>query len=158
MLVNHGIPVEQELDDIEAGFAPLRKKRAGLKPEQRVQRLVINAVRRLGIVAVHVPNGGKRGRWGHTTAKLDGEVAGFPDVLLYGRDGRHALFEVKPPEWKAPRAPKIGQKPSASFKDWAERIRLYEDLRGRHFEVEVVRSLDQALGYLRAWGWIGPAK
>jgi hypothetical protein len=87
-------------------------------------------------------------------ATADGEITGWPDLGIYSLDGRHALLEVKPATWKAPLPPKIGARPSAAWVKWAGRLALYERIRSHGFEVEVVQSLDDALRYLRGWGWV----
>lgn len=153
MLVEHSMSLEQEMAMLERASKRPAKRR-GPSPEQATQRAIIKALHLAGILAVHIPNEGKRSLNAAMQAKRDGMVKGFPDLALYGRNGRHALFEVKPPSWKAPRAPAIGAKPSDAYQEWSQRLRLYENLRGRGFEVEVVQSVDDALRFLRAWGWV----
>jgi hypothetical protein len=157
MLINTDLTLEQEMQAIEASLPdPTVKRKRRADPEGQVQRAIIKACALVGVMAVHVPNEAKRSLRGHQKAKRDGMVKGFPDLLIYGQGAmkRHALFEVKAPAWKAPRAPKIGQTPTEAWHEWAIRLRLYEDLRRRGFEVEVVQSVDDALRYLRGWGWV----
>lgn len=156
MLVNPDMTLEQELAAIEAGLrAPKpRKAKAPTVSESAVQRAIIKALALSGIMAVHVPNAAKRSLNQAMAMKRDGLVKGFPDLILYGHDGRHALFEVKAPGWKEPAQPKPGGRVTQAHHDWAYRLRLYANLRERGFEVEVVQSVDDAMRYLRAWGWV----
>ena len=153
MLVNHDIDLEAELRAIEASLPDRPRKKPG-KPEAKVQRVIVKGLRAAGMLVVHYPNGGLRSRAGHMAATADGEIIGWPDLGIYSRDGRHALFEVKPATWKAPLPPKMGQRPSKAWVQWAGRLALYERIRSHGFEVEVVQSLDDALRYLRAWGFV----
>ena len=157
MLVKTDMPLADEIDALGPRRARQAKRRATKLPspsEAMVQRAIIQALQFHGILAVHVPNEGNRSMLGHMRAKMDGLRRGFPDLLIYAPGGRHALLEVKAPNWKAPIAPPLGQKPSKAYAQWAERIRLYEQLRDLGFEVEVVQSVDDAKRYLRAWGWM----
>jgi hypothetical protein len=156
MLINRDLTLEQELAAIEAGLrAPKRRKaKAPAVSESTVQRAIIKALALSGIMAVHVPNAAKRSINQAMTMKRDGLVKGFPDLILYGHDGRHALLEVKPPHWKEPAQPPPGRRVTEAYHEWAYRLRLYANLRERGFEVEVVQSVDDAIRYLRAWGWL----
>lgn len=134
---------------------PRRTKPPGEMPaiplasEAQVQRAIIQRLQLSGIWAVHVPNGGARSEWSHMEAKRNGEVAGFPDLLLYKFGGKHGLLEVKKPGWKAPRPGA-----SATRKAWEHRLRLYEELTDRGFDVAVVTSVDEAIAAIREWGWL----
>ncbi|HEV7457338.1 MAG TPA: VRR-NUC domain-containing protein [Roseococcus sp.] len=140
-------------DEIDALGRKGNSRKLVQPSEAMVQRAIIQMCQFNGVMAVHVPNEAKRSMLGHVRAKMDGLRVGFPDLLLYRAGGKHALFEVKAPTWKAPQPPKPGRKPSKAYSKWADRIALYERLRGYGFEVEVVQSVDDARRYLRAWGW-----
>jgi hypothetical protein len=134
----------------------LRKKRKALPPlsEAMVQRSIIQRLQLYGIFSVHCPNGGKRSDWAHMEARRNGEVPGFPDLLLYAPGGRHGLLEIKRPGWKAPRAPAAGTKPSDAWKAWGARLELYEALTSRGHPVAVVTSVDEAVAAVKRWGWL----
>ncbi len=144
------LSVPPDIEEVEH-LTPKRRKRSRaerrLAPtEAMVQRSIIHGLQLFGVWAVHVANEGKRSDWGHMQAKRDGMVADFPDLLLYHREGRHGLLEVKRPGWKAPKS-------GAAGRAWERRVNLYDSLRSRGFPVEVVTSWDEAKAAIRAWGW-----
>lgn len=151
MLIRTDITLEDEIDDL----APKRRKRAvrAVPSEGMVQRAIIQRLQLWGILAVHVPNEGKRSLAGHMQAKRDGMMPGFPDLLLYGPGGRHGLLEVKRPGWKAPAAPRPGSAPTQAWKAWAGRLGTYEALTTRGHPVAVVTSVDEAVDAVKRWGW-----
>lgn len=125
-------------------------KRALPQPsEAMVQRAIRQRFMLSGIWAVHVPNGGNRTQWAHMEAGRNGEIPGFPDLLLYKAGGRHGLMEVKKPGWKAP---KPG--PSKARAEWEQRLSIYETLMDRGFPVAVVTSVDEAVDAVKRWGWL----
>lgn len=126
-------------------ITPRKRAKAALttKPraplEAAVQRAIIDRLRLLGVLAIHVPNGGKRSMMAGRRLKSEGMRAGFPDLLCY-KDGRHALLEVKRP----------GYTPSAVS---AEQHEMHDLLRERGASVAIVTSQDEAVMALRAEGW-----
>lgn len=116
----------------------LRKRRGS--PEASIQRAIIGALRWHGIMAVHVPNGGKRTTAAGRRLKSEGMRAGFPDLACYSRDGQHGLMEVKAARGVL----------SDDQHDCIEELVL------RGVKVAVVRSIDDALAAVRAWGWVRP--
>lgn len=135
--------------DLLMGDEPLepapRKQRAR-KPivsrasEAQIQRAIIDWLRWKGITAVHIPNAGKRSARAGKRLKGEGMVPGFPDLVLYGAGGRHALLEVKRPGWKP-----------SDVSD--NQLAMHAKLRAHGAVVEVVASIDDTRGVLRAAGW-----
>lgn len=119
------------------------RRRAALPAPQEaaIQRAIIDACRWRGIMAVHVPNAGKRSVQAARRLKGEGMRKGFPDLALYAPGGRHMLMEVKRPRY------------SPSDVSDAQR-----DVHARLGElgqtVVIVTSVDDAMGALRAAGWV----
>lgn len=114
-------------------------------PSERViQRGIVKALRKLGVMVHHSPNGSMLG--GDKFArvkqaavlKADGMMAGFPDLVLIDRDGECGFIEVKAPGGS------LEQNQQA----------LIPKLRARSPRVAVVTSIDEALAALKRWGWI----
>ncbi|RDC59768.1 hypothetical protein HME9302_00963 [Alteripontixanthobacter maritimus] len=69
--------------------------------ESIIQKAMVKHIRAKGLFVCHVPNGGKlpgtRQQKLRTGARLkaEGLVAGFPDLVLYGPEGRVGMIEVK---------------------------------------------------------------
>jgi hypothetical protein len=122
------------------------KARKDAPSERVVQRQIVKALRALGIMAIHVPNGAYLN--GDATARMkqsaalvaDGVLVGFPDILAISRDGRLGLLEIK----------KEGGKVSA------EQERVLALLATRRVPLEVVCTLDAALDALKRWGFLCP--
>jgi hypothetical protein len=125
---------------------PRKRKRQRAKAnlpapkEAQVQRAIIDALRLRGILAVHVPNEGKRSVMAGRRLKGEGMRPGWPDLLVYGPGGLHMLMEVKRPGWR----------PSD----------LSDNQRSTHARlselgqvVVVVDGIDAALGALHREGW-----
>jgi hypothetical protein len=134
---------------LDALEKPVRKPRFGKAvkggPSERViQRQIVAALRKLGILVHHSPNGshlaGDRfARVKQTAAlKADGMMAGFPDLLLIRRNGEAGFLEVKAPGGKLE----------------ASQEALFPKLQQRSSRVAVVTSLDEALDALRGWQWL----
>lgn len=151
MLVKQDMPLALEIDALGRKG---RARKLAAPSEAMVQRAIIQMCQFNGIMAVHCPNEAKRSMIGHMRAKMDGLRRGFPDLMLYAPGARHGLMEVKAPGWKAPLPPKAGAKPSAAYSEWADRLALYDRLRGFGFPVAVVQSVDDARLMLREWGWL----
>lgn len=150
MLIHRDMPLADEID----ALGPRRKRKTVQPSEAQVQRAIIQRLQLSGILSVHVPNEGKRSLNGHMQAKRDGMVVGFPDLLLYGPNGRHGLLEVKKPGWKEPRPPQAGSAPSEAWKKWAARLEVYHALTSRGHPVAVVTSVDEAVAAVKRWGWL----
>jgi hypothetical protein len=112
--------------------------------ERTIQREIVKAVRALGIIVHHSPNGAMLGgdKWARVkqaaVLKADGNVPGWPDLTLLNRAGEVGFMEVK--------APGGTLEPSQEA--------LIPKLEARTYRVAVVTSVDEALGTLRGWGWL----
>ena len=113
-----------------------------MKPESALQRDIRNALAKLGLETVHVPNGahlaGEREKRGRHMANLkrDGLRVGMADLLVYARGGRIAHLEVK--------TPGNNQTPA--------QVAVQEWLEAWGHRYAVVRSIDDALAAVRQWG------
>ncbi|NRA80164.1 MAG: VRR-NUC domain-containing protein [Pseudoalteromonas sp.] len=71
------------------------------QPESHIQQAIVQYLRSNGYLVAHVPNGGKmpgneRQRKSRgARLKREGLLAGFPDLIIYGSDGRVGHIEVK---------------------------------------------------------------
>ena len=117
--------------------------KAPVPKERAVQRAIISALRAAGYRVVHIPNGGAyhgdiaaRARMA-IAKRMDGEVAGFPDLLVMSRDGRAGFLEVKRPGGKA------GER----------QFVCHAVLAADGFPVAVVNDAAVALDLVRGW-WI----
>lgn len=110
-------------------------KRRG-NPEALIQRAIIDRLRLLGVLAVHIPNEGKRTAATGRRLKGEGMRPGFPDLVCY-QHGRHALLEVKAP----------GGRLSPSQRE------THGELARHAFTVAVVTSQDEAVEALRERGF-----
>lgn len=108
--------------------------------EALVQRAIISRLQFLGVMAVHIPNAGKRTAAGGRRLKSEGMRAGFPDLACYGPNGEHALLEVKRPGWTASAV-------SDNQRD------CHAELSRRGIHVAVVASQDEAVDALRLAGF-----
>lgn len=110
------------------------------RPEQILQTRIVARLRRdFCCLPVAVPNGGKRGKLEAIRLKEMGVVAGHPDLIVYGREGRCFLMEVKVP----------GETLSESQR------RVTPDLEERGFTVFVVDTIEDAVDAARRFG-LGP--
>lgn len=106
------------------------------RPEATIQRAILARLRLAGVLAVHIPNGGRRSAVTGRHLKADGMRPGFPDLICY-QHGRHALLEVKAP----------GGRLSPAQRE------MHGEL-GRHaFPVAVVTSQEEAVEALRERGF-----
>lgn len=131
--------------------------KAPVPKERAIQRQIVSGLRAMGLRVVRVGNGGEHKgteeqRIRRAMAKrMDGEVAGFPDLLIMTRDGRAGFLEVK--------------RPSGSMGDRAHLERqavCHAILAEDHFPVAVARTFDEAVEHVTAWGfsvrrWAGRA-
>lgn len=110
------------------------------RPEQILQSRIVARLRRdFDCAPFAVPNGGKRGRLEAVRLKESGVVAGHPDLIVYGREGRLVLLEVKAEDGDL---------------NTAQR-RVIPDLQGRGFPVFVVDTVEEAVQALNEAGF-GP--
>jgi hypothetical protein len=140
----------EQLDALEK---PVKRARVGKAvkggPTERViQRGIVKGLRERHLRVIHIPNGGQY--TGDSIARLrmamakrmDGEVAGFPDLLVLRplkRGGPEiGLLEVK-------RAGGVLSE---------RQVATLAHLEADGFKAAVVTSLDEALAALRSWGWM----
>ncbi len=111
------------------------------QPESLAQQGMVKALRLKGYFVAHVPNGSK---WPGTKKqrmirgarlKKEGLVAGFPDLLIYGRDGFHGLIEVKSMEGSLT----------------SDQKEVLEELGERGFNYAVCRTIDEAISAVEGW-------
>ena len=107
--------------------------------EAQIQRAIIDRLRFLGVLAVHVANEGQRSAKAGKRLKGEGMRPGFPDLLCY-QDGRHALLEVKRPKYR----------PSSVSDNQHECHALLAE---QGFAVAIVTSQDEAIDALRIAGF-----
>lgn len=123
-------------------------KRARFTPtllERPVQRAAIDLLARVGVRAVHVPNGAhlsgdRLARIKQMAAlKRDGLAVGFPDLIVFGRLPLQVGFmECKREE---------GGVLSVDQRGWRD------DLQALGFPWHLVCAPEDAVAGLRAWGW-----
>jgi hypothetical protein len=67
--------------------------------EARIQAAIVEWIRLVApsLIAFHVPNGGYRTKAEAARMKWIGVLAGIPDIVVLGLDGRCWLIEVKAP-------------------------------------------------------------
>lgn len=121
--------------------APARVSVAGSQREDEIQRCVVAMLAveaEPGVIAFHVPNGGKRGKAEAGRFKGMGVVAGIPDLIVIA-GGRAYGLEMKTP---AGRLSPVQKEMRARF------IRSGA-------EYEVARSVEEARRVLAQWGVIG---
>lgn len=85
---------------------------------------------------VAIPNAGKRSQWAAMQVKKEGMATGFPDCMCIWAGGGVCFIEFKTPTGRL----------SDNQAEWIERL----DARGH--KVAVVRSVDEALAFLRECG------
>lgn len=115
-------------------FVQVRKRRAA--PEAAIQRAIIDRLRLYGILAVAVPNEGKRTATTARRMKGAGMRPGFPDLIVM-QDGQAAFLEVKAPKGRVSEAQDT----------------MHAELTRQGMRVAVVRSQDEAIAALRGWGF-----
>jgi hypothetical protein len=109
-------------------------------PERAIQIQIRDALRWHGVRSRHIPNAGKRSPIAGRRLKQEGMVAGTPDLLCWlpGNPPRVGWLEVKAAK---------GRTSDAQDNQLAI-------LTADGFRCAVVRSVDEALDALRAWGWV----
>lgn len=139
------------LDDWLPGYdkpapkpTPLLRKPKTAPSERDIQREIVKALRKLGMLVAAVPNGAHLAGDGDARMRqmsamvADGLLPGFPDILIINRTGKLGLIEVKRPGGKLSAAQvNIGKMVEQRGVPWA-----------------VVYSLDDALRALKLWGWM----
>lgn len=131
----------------------MRRVRGLTVPKERtVQRQIVAGLRALGLRCIAIPNGGKlsgatpevRARQA-IARRRDGEVAGFPDLLVYRpRSPIWGLLEVK------------REGVSLSGEHIARQLDCHAALRSDGQRVAIVRSLDDAVETVTGWGMLQP--
>ncbi len=84
---------------------PRNPKNSEIRPrdrnaEARIQAAIVEWIRTVAsdLIVFHPPNGGLRGKAEAARLKWTGALAGVPDLVVIGRDGRTWLMEVKTPD------------------------------------------------------------
>lgn len=116
----------------------------GGRLESPIQREIVTALRKLGFIVHHSPNGAPLG--GDQVArakqaavlKADGRMEGWPDLLVVNRRGETGYLEVKRPGGVVS----------------SDQERVAKILAARGVQVAFVTRLDEALVALRGWGWL----
>lgn len=110
------------------------------RDEAKLQTSIVKAYRNLfDCVICHVPNGGSRNMLEAVALKNMGVLAGVPDLLVFGREGRTLLLECK----------------AGKGKESPAQVALMDDLWDRGFTVHTVKDLETAIKVGRAFG-LGP--
>jgi VRR-NUC domain len=132
---------------LEAKRAPAKRRVGkavkGGPLESPIQRDIVKALRKLGYIVHHSPNGAPLGGDSIARAKqaavlkADGRVEGWPDIVVIDQHGRHAYFEIK--------------RPGGAVSDDQERVAAA--LWKRRVPMAFVSSLDGVLVALKTWGW-----
>lgn len=115
-----------------------RKSKLPRAPERGIQIAIKNHLMFYGIVCVAVPNAGKRSIVSARLMKAEGMHTGFPDLVVLGKQGRAGFLEVKAADGRLSDA----------------QIDCHAMLRRLGHHIEVVRSQDEAMAAVRAWGWV----
>jgi hypothetical protein len=119
-----------------AATCPNRPRKRRAAPEAQIQRAIIDRLRFCGILAVAVPNEGKRTVVSGRHLKGTGMRPGFPDLICM-QAGQAAFLEVKAPKGRVSEAQDT----------------MHDELQRQGMRVAVVRSQDEAIAALRGWGF-----
>jgi hypothetical protein len=126
----------------EARITARRAARAAKPRKTAPERAIQIAIKQLlilrGIVALHIPNEGKRSAVAGRMLRAEGMIAGAPDLLLLADNGRTGWLEVKAANGRLSDAQRA----------------FHALLTRKGHRVAVVRSVDDAEAALRDWGWI----
>ena len=128
-----------------------RRNKAQPKPKERtVQREIVSGLRQCGLAVVAIPNGGQY--VGDATARIrmaiakrmDGEVAGFPDLLIMSKRGpsKFGLLEVK----------RVGADLNTDHHQ--RQLDCHAAIAADGHNVAEVNSFDQALEAVKSWGML----
>jgi VRR-NUC domain len=106
--------------------------------EARIQAAIVEWVRTVApdLICFHPANGGLRGKAEAARMKWVGVLAGIPDVVILGRDGRAWLIEVKAPGG-------VLSADQCTIRDRCAAMRI---------PFAVAKSIDDARGAFRTWG------
>jgi hypothetical protein len=118
--------------------ARARKPALPAPSEAQIQRSIIDTLRMRGVMAVHVPNAGKRSVIAGRRLKGEGMRPGFPDLLVFG----NSRDEIMVMEVKAAKG---------SLSD--NQRECIAELERRGVPVAVVRSVEEAIAAIHAAGW-----
>jgi hypothetical protein len=129
--------------------APERKRNPKAPRQPKVsEQQVVDAIRSrlvlFGVLCQPNPNEARSAAAGRAV-KIRGTIAGFPDLTVISSDGRTAYFEVKTPTAKPRNAKDAAH--------WQRQAETQAMLRRMGHDVAVVRSQDEAVQVLQAWGW-----
>lgn len=121
------------------------------RQEQAIQTAIVVALHReFDCRAIHVANGGSRSITEAVHLKEMGVWAGHPDLVVYGRDGKVLLIEVKEKVQARERAvPLVARLTTLSD---SQKLAVPE-LRERGFTVAVVDSVEDAVSAVRDAGF-----
>lgn len=127
--------------------APPKRKARPKTPkvsEKQVQDAIRNRLFLCGVLCQINPNEARSAAF-RRALKIGGTVSGFPDLTVMSSDGRVGFLEVKTPNAK-PRNEK-------DRLHWQRQADIQNVLRRMKQNVAVVRSQDEAVETLQAWGW-----
>ena len=137
---------------MNAAVGPSKRRPKALpKPlERAVQRGIVSGLRKLGLAVVAVPNGGQY--VGNPTARIrmamakrmDGEVAGFPDIMILSKRGpsKCGFLEVK------------REGADLNTEHHQRQLDCHAALIADGHNVAEVNSFDQALEAVKSWGML----
>ena len=112
--------------------------------EKQVETAIRNRLFLSGVLCQKNPNEARSAAAGRAL-KIRGSISGFPDLTVISSDGRVGFLEVKTPNAK-PRNEK-------DRLHWQRQADIQDLLRRMKQNVAVVRSQDEAVEALQAWGW-----
>jgi hypothetical protein len=94
--ISHDAEAQALHDATRDGAVRSLRRRAG-NAEASVQAAIVEWIRTVApeLIVFHPPNGGLRGKAEAARLKWIGTLAGIPDLVVLGRDGRTWLIEVK---------------------------------------------------------------
>jgi hypothetical protein len=106
--------------------------------ERAIQISIRNRLALHGVIALHIPNAGRRSPVTGRRLRTEGMIAGAPDLICICPDGRTAWLEVKAPGGRV-------SERQAEFHSLLTRL---------GHRIAVVTDQDQAVARLREWGCI----
>ena len=110
------------------------------RSEEDLHRAIVGMIAveaRTGVIAFHVPNGGRRGKAEAGRLKGMGTLAGVPDLIVIA-DGRAFGLEIKTEKGRLSKEQKI----------------MRQRFARAGIEYEVARSVEEARAILQRWGVI----
>ena len=121
-----------------------RKRKAPEPSEKQIETAIGNRLFLSGVLCQKNPNEARSAAAGRAL-KIRGSISGFPDLTVISSDGRVGFLEVKTPNAK-PRNEK-------DRLHWQRQADIQNALCRMKQNVAVVRSQDEAVEALKAWGW-----